>query len=81
MIEIFNYNYWKIGYASLALDYGIHHYWLQNTKPTSWSRIILYFINQKRCMNSNLCRRIARTDDIHVTYNMINITLDVMLKT
>ena len=80
IIELFNYKYWKIGYTPLALDYGIQHNWLQNTRPTSWSRVMLYIVDQDWCMNNHLCRRVARTDDIDVTKEMVNSILDVMLQ-
>ena len=80
IIEIFNYKYWKIGYAPLALNYGLRHHWLQNVKPTSWSRVMLRLLNQDWCMNSTQCRHIARTDDIHLTNDMISVIVDKMLQ-
>ena len=66
IIEIFNYKYWKLGYTQLSLELGISHRWFQNTQPTSWSRVILYWVSQPTCMNSAWCRHFARRDDITV---------------
>lgn len=66
LIEIFNFKYWKIGYQPLAIEYGLHHRWLQNSMPTSFTRLPLYFVSQKWCMINLRCRRFSRTDDIRL---------------
>ena len=75
IVEIFNFKYWKIGYAPFASNYGVKHFWLQNDRPTSWSRVLLRLVDQEWCMNSILCRRIARTDDVYFTDEMIKFIL------
>ena len=75
IVEIFNYKYWKIGYAPFASNYGVKHFWLQNDRPTSWSRVLLRLVDQEWCMTSILCRRIARTDDVYFTDEMIKFIL------
>ena len=74
-LGIDSYKYWKIGYAPFASNYGVKHFWLQNDRPTSWSRVLLRLVDQEWCMTSILCRRIARTDDVYFTDEMIKFIL------
>jgi hypothetical protein len=69
LFEVFPYKYFKNSYLNLAATYGVRYKWVQDTRPTSLSRALLYLVPQDLCMKFNRCRSHARGDSVVMTHD------------
>jgi len=64
MFEIFPTNYHWTGYKALGLMFGVRHVWIESRPVSLLGRSLSTVLTTKRCMDSYLCRYLARKSDV-----------------
>lgn len=79
LFEVYPYKYFKRSYFPLSNQFGIHHRYVQNRDPTSYSaKLWLKDVSLESCMSTFKCRKFARKQDIEMTPSHVQYLVQTM---